>query len=125
LHYFVLICVDNFLNGVKIGVMYNIEITHLSVGQTNDKWESHRQKFIKEYSDKLPLTAEHTLIVPDITRKYKKSYKVSIVILHKDKNELLFGCIDSIKNKTTHDNYDIIVGDTGSSQDKLDEIKQG
>lgn len=121
--YDVTFCVDNFLEGVKVGVMHDIDITHLSVGETNEKWELHRQKFVEDYSKHLPLTADNSIIVPDVKRNYKKDYKLSIVIPHKDKNDLLFACIDSIFEKTTHDNYEIIVGDTGSAEDKIKEIQ--
>lgn len=121
--YDVTFCVDNFLKGVKVGVMHDIDITHLSIGETNEKWELHRQKFVNEYSNKLPLVAENTLIIPEVKRNYKKDYKVSVVIPHKDKNDFLFGCIDSIFDKTTHNNFEIVVGDTGSSKDKLKEIE--
>ena len=121
--YDVTFCIENFLRGVKIGIMYNIEITHLSIGETNEKWELHRQKFVSEYSNNLPLVANNTLIIPEVKQTYKKNYKLSIVILHKDKNDLLFKCIDSIFNKTNYKNFEIIVGDTGSSEDKLMEIE--
>jgi hypothetical protein len=44
----------NFLEGVKVGVMYDIRITHKSVGQTNDQWELNRQKFAETHKDVLP-----------------------------------------------------------------------
>jgi hypothetical protein len=44
----------NFLEDVKIGVMYDIRITHKSVGQTNEQWELNRQKFAELYNQHLP-----------------------------------------------------------------------
>ena len=35
----------NYLDGIKIGVIYDVRVTHLSIGQTNDQWETNRQKF--------------------------------------------------------------------------------
>lgn len=50
-------CLENFLEGVKIGVFTNIRITHKSIGMTNDKWEMNRQKFVEKYKNVLPIKA--------------------------------------------------------------------
>jgi hypothetical protein len=46
---------ENFLEGVKVGVISNIRITHKSIGQTNEQWEQNRQKFEKMFSENLPV----------------------------------------------------------------------
>jgi len=48
-------CFENHLEGVKIGVITNIRITHKSIGQTNEQWEKNRQLFEEKYKDNLPL----------------------------------------------------------------------
>lgn len=48
-------CFDNYLEGVKIGVITNIRITHKSIGQTNEQWEKNRQKFEEIYESNLPV----------------------------------------------------------------------
>ena len=45
---------DNFLEGVRIGVMYDVRITHKSIGQTNEEWENNREKISFKYQDLLP-----------------------------------------------------------------------
>jgi glycosyltransferase involved in cell wall biosynthesis len=47
-------CFENFLSGVKLGVMYNVRITHKSVGMTNEQWEINRKKFEEKYNQSLP-----------------------------------------------------------------------
>jgi glycosyltransferase involved in cell wall biosynthesis len=47
-------CFENYLEGVKVGVITNIRITHQSIGMTNEQWESNRQLFVQKYSSKLP-----------------------------------------------------------------------
>ena len=47
-------CFRNFLEGVKIGVIFNIRITHKSIGETNNQWELNRQIFEKKYNFLLP-----------------------------------------------------------------------
>jgi len=48
-------CVENHLEGVKIGVFTNVRITHKSIGQTNQQWEDNRQIFIEKYKESLPI----------------------------------------------------------------------
>ena len=52
------LCVPNYLNGVDIGVITDIRITHKSIGITNDQWEQNRQFFIQKYSADLPIILE-------------------------------------------------------------------
>lgn len=47
-------CFQNYLEGVKIGVISNIRITHKSIGQTNNQWEENRQVFEKKFESFLP-----------------------------------------------------------------------
>ncbi len=48
-------CFENFLEGVKLGVITNIRITHKSIGATNQQWEEKRQLFEQKYKDNLPI----------------------------------------------------------------------
>lgn len=47
-------CFENFLEGVKLGVITNIRITHKSIGATNEQWEKNRQLFVEKYNQNLP-----------------------------------------------------------------------
>jgi glycosyltransferase involved in cell wall biosynthesis len=48
-------CLENHLEGVKVGICTNIRITHKSIGQTNQQWEDNRQLFVEKYADHLPV----------------------------------------------------------------------
>jgi glycosyltransferase involved in cell wall biosynthesis len=52
--YDVSFCFDNYLKGVKIGVITNIRITHKSIGETNQQWEDNRKLFEETYKNYLP-----------------------------------------------------------------------
>jgi glycosyltransferase involved in cell wall biosynthesis len=52
--YDIAFCFRNHLEGVKVGVITNIRITHKSIGQTNDQWEDNRNFFVQKYKDNLP-----------------------------------------------------------------------
>lgn len=51
----------NFIEGVKIGVMYDVRVTHKSIGQTNYQWEKNREIFAEKYKDVLPVKVKRNL----------------------------------------------------------------
>jgi len=121
---------SNHLLGVKLGVIFDVKITHKSIGMTNDEWEENRKKFVEKFSiapkTKKPLLP--TRIKPDIkfneVKKYfKETPKVEIIIPNKNNFKLLKGCVDSIKSISTYPNYKITVADTGSEEESLNQIR--
>jgi len=48
-------CFKNQIEGVKVGVISNIRITHKSIGQTNEQWEENKKLFTQKYSKNLPV----------------------------------------------------------------------
>jgi len=48
-------CFENHLQGVKVGVITNVRITHKSIGQTNEQWEKNRKLFVEKYKNTLPI----------------------------------------------------------------------
>ena len=53
-------CYKNFLDGVKIGVITNIRLTHKSIGMTNEQWDKNRQIFAEKYVSNLPSKVKFT-----------------------------------------------------------------
>ena len=64
-------CFSNYLEGVRIGVCFDIKITHLSIGRTNDEWEENRKVFAEKYKENLPIK---------INRVLRKNEKLKILI---------------------------------------------
>ena len=56
------LCFKNFISNVNIGVVTNIRINHMSIGETNQEWENNRIKFIEKFKDKLPQKVEDRFI---------------------------------------------------------------
>lgn len=50
-------CVENYLDGVKVGLTTKFEVTHKSIGEVNKKWEKNKLFFEALYGKSLPLTA--------------------------------------------------------------------
>ena len=59
--YDVTFCVENHLSDVKIGVVYDVRLTHKSIGMTNEKWEENRLEFVERFKSNLPIK-----LVPEI-----------------------------------------------------------
>ena len=124
-------CFANHLEGVKLGVIFDVKITHKSIGRTNDEWEENRKQFVEKYSvDKitkkplLPHYIKPELKFNDVKKTFKETPKVEIIIPNKNNFKLLKGCIDSILNITTYPNYKITVADTGSDSEHLTDIRK-
>lgn len=73
---------ENYLENVKIGVVFNIRITHKSIGQTNQQWEENRIIFSSKFSDKLPVKVQMSgkekmdiLFVIDDPNNYDELFK--------------------------------------------------
>ena len=49
------ICVENFLDGVKIGVTTKFDVTHKSIGEVDKKWEKNKYLFEALYEKNFPL----------------------------------------------------------------------
>jgi glycosyltransferase involved in cell wall biosynthesis len=47
-------CFSNHIEGVKVGVITNIRITHKSIGQTNEQWEMNKVYFANKFQNDLP-----------------------------------------------------------------------
>jgi hypothetical protein len=51
----------NFIEDVKIGIIYDVRVTHKSIGQTNEQWEQNRIKFAETNKDLLPVKIKRNL----------------------------------------------------------------
>jgi len=49
------ICLENYLDGVKVGVTTKIRVTHKSIGMVNKKWEKNKLLFEALYEKNFPL----------------------------------------------------------------------
>jgi len=114
---------NNHLNGVKVGVMFDVKITHKSIGMTNDEWEKNREQFVEKYKDKLPYKIKPEIKVEHKEIKLKETPKLGIIIPTKGNVELLKQCINSIYNNDGYRNYKIYIADTGSTDEEKKEIK--
>ena len=62
-------CFKNHLDGVKVGVITNIRLTHKSIGQTNEQWEENRIQFVETYKNNR---------IIEFIKIYNDNYKIII-----------------------------------------------
>ena len=109
-------CFSNFNKGVKVGVISNISVTHLSVGQTNSEWEKNRIQFSKKNKRLLPVITDYEY--SNKPRKVKNQPLVSIVMPIYNYGDRLNHSLKSVFNQD-YTNYEIIIVDDGSIDEYL------
>jgi len=111
-------CVPNYLDGCNVGVTTSIRILHKSVGETNQQWENNRIQFVQKYQHDLPIALSPE--VSDLKFKLTSKPKVTVVIPTKNNFKYISNNIKSWNENVDYDNYEILIADTGSSQDVID-----
>lgn len=121
--YDVTFCFENYLEGVNIGVISNIDITHLSIGMTNQSWEDNRIKFQTKYQSVLPIKGK--TVYPE----YKINDKiplVSVIMPVYNYGSQFEKSLQSVFD-STYKNFEIIIVNDGSNDEyvlrKLESIK--
>jgi hypothetical protein len=59
--YDVTFCLENYLQGVKVGVITTVRVNHKSIGMTNESWEANRLIFAEKFKDSLPINIKKVL----------------------------------------------------------------
>lgn len=78
-------CTANYLAKAQAGVIFNIRVTHKSIGMTNEEWDKNRQQFIEKYRENLPLR-----LVPDfyVPKESSNLSKIPIRVIIQSGNEI-------------------------------------
>jgi glycosyltransferase involved in cell wall biosynthesis len=106
---------ENHINGVKVGVVSNIPITHLSIGMTNNQWDENRKKFIAKYEKNLPYILENNFPILD---KNNKLPLVSIIMPVYNYGKMFQKSIESVFN-STYKNFELIIVNDGSEDEYI------
>jgi GT2 family glycosyltransferase len=116
---------SNHLLGSKVGVIFDIKVTHMSIGETNDVWEKNRIQFVEKFKNSLPHNIKPEIIIDEkiFSRKLKETPKISIIIPTKGNIDLLKQCINSIYDYDGYTMFKIYIADTGSTDEEKNEIK--
>jgi glycosyltransferase involved in cell wall biosynthesis len=106
---------ENHLEGVKIGVISNVPITHMSIGMTNEQWDLNRKKFIEDYKEFLPRILDNNL---PIKKSNKSQPLVSVIMPVHNYGKMFQKSIESVF-ESTYENIELIVVNDGSTNDYI------
>jgi GT2 family glycosyltransferase len=106
-------CFNNFLNGVKVGVISDISVTHLSIGQTNQQWEDNRVQFVEKYIKNLPKIIPYNY---NIKKVKDKEPLVSILMPIYNYGNRINQTLNSVFDQD-YTNIEVILVDDGSTDE--------
>lgn len=72
--YDVTFCFENYLKGVKVGVITSVRVNHKSIGMVNQAWDDNRKAFANNFKENLPV-------------------KIKKVLRKNEKLKVLIGCL--------------------------------
>lgn len=111
---------SNHIEGVRVGVIFDIRIIHKSIGETNEKWEQNRVVFLSKWSPRLPYHIEPEIIYDDPAIIFTEEPPVAVIIQAQNGPASLIRCIESIRGKTRYPNYRFYISltdhDSGTMQ---------
>tara|TARA_R110000796_G_scaffold92618_3_gene196966 strand:+ start:198 stop:1709 length:1512 start_codon:yes stop_codon:yes gene_type:complete len=113
-------CFRNHLAGVKVGVTFEVKLTHKSIGQTNDKWEINRKLFAEKFSSNLPkkIKVKPEYNFEDI--QLKKTPNLKIFMSSSGEKRLVNERLEEIK-QCGYDNYSVSII---AEEDSVGNIKE-
>ena len=115
----------NHLHGVRVGVVFDVRITHKSIGMTNNEWQQNRLQFCELNHEHLPHNLQVELHYEKEVKKLPKKFpKLGIVIPTKGNVDMLKDCVDSIWEKDGYFNMKVYIADTGSTDEEKERIRQ-
>lgn len=115
-------CIENYISGVKVGVVFGIDILKESFDDQDDNFVSNHIKFLDKHKE-LPCRINPKMIIDQPIVEINDTPSLNIIIPNKGKAGELIVCLTSILEKTSYENYLITIMDYGSSDLEKDEIK--
>jgi len=97
----------NLILGVKVGVIFDVKLTHNSIGATNEEWEKNRILFINKWNGVLPFNLKGDILIEENNKTIKSPYHISIIVECEGDILKCDNLLKSIKNKIKYDNYSV------------------
>ena len=105
---------SNHFAGVRVGVIFDMKITHKSIGRVNERWEQNRVVFLNKWKLRLPCHIEPEIAYDDHEILPGNDVKVAVIILAQNGPDSLIRCIESIRTKTRRPNYKFYIAGAGT-----------
>lgn len=107
---------QNYLKDVKIGVLFNIRITHKSIGQTNEQWEVNRMLYSVRHKNSLPIN--YIPEIPTISKKEIFNFTIILQSTNTEKTKKFIEKVTTLNHKSN-----IVLLSNSSNYSELEEIK--
>lgn len=114
-------CIENYIAGVKVGVVFGIDVLKAAFDDQDDNFVSNHIKFIDKHKE-LPCRINPKVVIDQPLVEIKETPSLNIVIPNKGKAKELITCLSSILEKSSYENYLITIMDYGSSDAEKVEI---
>lgn len=125
---------NNHLHGTKVGVVFDVKVTHKSIGETDEKWEENKNQFVQKYAFD-PRSEENEALLPyhiegklmyddkEVHIPEENQPEVLIVIPTAAELEMVKNTLTSIKNVSSYQNYKVVVANTITEEpERKDEL---
>ncbi|MBM4137237.1 MAG: hypothetical protein FJ241_10470 [Nitrospira sp.] len=114
----------NHFEGVKVGVIFDITITHKSIGMVNKEWENNRIQFVSKWKKYLPCNMKPQIMYEEMDIPIVNQPKLAIIIQAKDDVDSFINCMESILGKTRYQNYKMYISYNGFQDDNQNKIRE-
>lgn len=113
----------NHLEGVNIGITFDIEVIIHQIRYEKNTWEKNRKLFKDKYPQ-LPYLITPQIILHEHHVEIPDGPKISIIISAKRASIELFSTLESIYEKSAYQNREIIIVDQSGSKEEQKKIKE-
>jgi hypothetical protein len=113
----------NHLAGVNVGITFDVQIVVQEMRYEKKNWESNRLIFKDKYPQ-LPYLMTPQIILHNHQVEIPDGPKISIIISTKKASIELFSTLDSIYQKSSYLNREIIIIDLSGSKEEQKKIKE-
>lgn len=121
--YDMIFCTENYLNNVKIGVSYDIRLTHKSIGITNSSWEENKELYINLFKDKLPIKLKPKIDFNSLVRHKETKNKFKLIVQTTNKKENIVNFLNNLNKLTIYKNLEIYLISTDSNFEYINQFK--
>jgi GT2 family glycosyltransferase len=101
-------CIDNYKKGVKVGVIFGVDIVKESFDEQDEDFEKNHKKFLDKYED-LPYRIAPQVFIDHLLVQTESTPLVHVIIPVKDNVDELFACLESIYIKTKYTSFKVTI----------------
>jgi len=117
------VCLQNYMQGVNIGVLFGIDVLKENFDEQDALFLNNYKKFIKKHTELPCRKIPKILFDEDKKVTIENEPSVHILIPNQGGVEDLIDCLEALYIKTNYKNYKVTIIDYGSTDDEIKEIQ--